>query len=287
MILRRGIFIYWAAIFIVAWCAGSFADGPIGTSEYPNRLPKSASISELENFRKEDSYGQRLSNPIPSEPEPTPEPTPEPIPSTEQGEHAASNCRKSCFTSDSRRYVYSYIPPTELNAEPVNWWVGDSRTVGMYDNGIIGGDKNEGVIAYVGKGRAWFRNTAWPTLSTCLCPGDVVILALGANDITLYTLYKQTYSKLISDNPNITFKIVSVNPVCDSKTKKLDNSDITRFNTAISNAFPDNYIDTYTVISNNHPNMCECTDGEGLHYHSDCDIEQTVYNTVMHAVGKN
>lgn len=317
MILRRGIFIYWAAIFIVAWCAGSFADGPTDASEYPNRLPNSTSILELENFRKDDSYGQRpqrMITPAPEpEPEPDPEPEPEPepeseltptpaptpapvsppvstpAPSTGQGGSAASNCRNTCFTtSDSRRYVYSYIPPKAMNAEPVYWWVGDSRTVGMYENGIIGRNKdNEGVIAYVGKGLTWFQDTALPKLSPCLCPGDVVILALGANDIYRSNQYKQTYSNVMSDNPNITFKIVSVNPVCDSKTKKLDNSDITRFNTAISNAFPDNYIDTYTVISNNHPNMCECTDGEGLHYRSNCNIERTVYDTVMQAVGEN
>ena len=302
MILRRGIFIYWAAIFIVAWCAGSFADGPTDASEYPNRLPKNASISELENFRTDDSYGQRPPHMIPPEPEPEPEPAPTPTPvsppvstpapSTGHGGRAASDCRNSCFVtqtgSDSRRYAYRYIRPKDMNAEPVYWWVGDSRTVGMYNNGIIGRNKdNEGVIAYVGHGLTWFRNTAWPKLSPCLCPGDVVILALGANDITQHDQYKQTYSDLISKKPNITFKIVSVNPVCDRKTKNLDNSHITIFNTAISNAFPNNYIDTYTVISNNHPNMCECTDGEGLHYHSDCDIEQTVYDTVIQAVGKN
>lgn len=308
MILRRGIFIYWAAIFIVAWCAGSFADSPTDASEYPNRLPKNASISDLENFRKDDSYGLRPSNPIPSDPKPTPEPppdptpeptpepepepVPEPAPSTGQGGRAASDCRSACFTnktgSDSIGYAYRYIRPKDMNAEPVYWWVGDSRTVGMYNNGIIGrGKDNEGVIAYVGQGLTWFENTARQTLSTCLCPGDVVILALGANDIDWHNRYENTYRDLISKNPNITFKIVSVNPVCDSKTKNLDNSDITRFNTAISNAFPNNYIDTYTVVKSNHPNMYDCTDGEGLHYHSQCNIEQTVYNTVMQAVGEN
>lgn len=298
MILRRGIFIYWAAIFIVAWCAGSFADGPTDASEYPNRLPNSTSILELENFRKDDSRGQRPSRMITPAPEPDPEPDPEPAPvstpapSTGQGGRAASNCRNSCFTretgSDRRGYAYRYIRPTELNAEPVYWWVGDSRTVGMYDNGIIGRDKdNEGVIAYVGKGLTWFQDTARQKLSTCLCPGDVVILALGANDIYQPKQYKQTYSKLISDNPDITFKIVSVNPVCDSKTDYLDNSDITRFNSAIRSEFSSNYIDTYTVLRNSQIDMCGCTDAEGLHYRSNCNIERTVYDTVMQAVREN
>lgn len=298
MILRRGIFIYWAAIFIVAWCAGSFADGPTDASEYPNRLPNGTSILELEKFRTDDSRGRRPSHMIPSDPEPEPEPDPEPepepepAPSTGHGGRAASDCRNSCFDnkrgSDRRGYAYRYIRPTELNAEPVYWWVGDSRTVGMYDNGIIGRDKdNEGVIAYVGQGLTWFQNTARQKLSTCLCPGDVVILALGANDIYRSNQYKQTYSNVMSDNPNITFKIVSVNPVCDSKTAYLDNSDITGFNSAISSEFSANYIDTNTVISDNHPNMCGCTDSAGLHYHSHCNIEQTVYDTVMQAVMEN
>ena len=288
MILRRGIFIYWAAIFIVAWCAGSFADGPTDTSEYPNRLPKNASISELEKFRTEDIHGQRPSDMI----TPALTPTPDPAPSTGQGGSAAPNCRNDCFTnktgSDSRGYAYRYIQPTELNAEPVYWWVGDSRTVGMYNNGIIGRNKdNEGVIAYVGQGLKWFQDTARQKLSTCLCPGDVVILALGANDIYQPNQYKQTYSNLMSDNPNITFKIVSVNPVCDGKTTYLDNEHITRFNSTIRSAFPVNYIDTNTVLNNSPINMCDCTDGAGLHYHSHCNIEQTVYNTVMQAVGEN
>lgn len=306
MILRRGIFIYWAAIFIVAWCAGSFADGPTDASEYPNRLPKSTSISELEKFRTDDSRGQRPSHMITPAPEPEPEqnpepaptpdptltPTPDPAPSTGQGGRAASNCRNTCFTretgSDRRGYAYRYIPPTELNAEPVYWWVGDSRTVGMYENGIIGRNTdNEGVIAYVGQGLKWFQNTAWPKLSPCLCPGDVVILALGANDIDQPNQYKKTYSKLISDNPNITFKIVSVNPVCDSKTANLDNSDITSFNSTISSEFSVNYIDTYTVLRNSQIDMCGCTDGEGLHYRLNCNIERTVYDTVMQAVREN
>ena len=91
----------------------------------------------------------------------------------------------------------------------------------------------------------------------------------------------------MSDNPNITFKIVSVNPVCDSKTDYLDNEHIISFNSAISSEFSGNYINTYTVISNNHQNMCDCTDGAGLHYHSNCNIEQTVYDTVMQAVREN
>ena len=65
----------------------------------------------------------------------------------------------------------------------------------------------------------------------------------------------------MSKYPNITFKIVSVNPVCDS-TARLKNTKI----------------ETFVNESN--------TDSEGLHYRGG-GIEQTIYDTVMRSVGNN
>jgi len=192
--------------------------------------------------------------------------------------------RKMCFVKDTRDNK-RFVPPTAA-AERVYWWVGDSRFTGMYINGVIGKKSNEAVVAFAGRGHKWLTSEPAPTglslLKSCLRDGDVVVLGLGANDIGEYDSYISTYRQLMSEYPNVTFRVLSVNPVCDTKTKYLKNSHIETFNAKLKSAFANNFLDTYSTLKSrvNAGN----TDGEGLHYVGD-GIEKTVYDAVMSSVG--
>ena len=198
---------------------------------------------------------------------------------TSTAQPTSNVARGTCFTKDVQG-AKRFIPPQAKN-ERVYWWVGDSRFTGMYINGVIGKKNNEAVVAFAGRGHQWFTKTPTPTgislLKSCLRDGDVVILGLGANDIKLYDTYISTYRQLMSEYPNVIFKVLSVNPVCDSKAK-LKNSSIETFNAKLKAAFSANFVDTYSKLK---PIVNEGnTDREGLHYRGG-GIEKLVYDTVM------
>lgn len=198
---------------------------------------------------------------------------------TNNASNVSNAPRGTCFTKDVQG-AKRFIPPLAKN-ERVYWWVGDSRFTGMYINGVIGKKNNEAVVAFAGRGHQWFTKTPTPTgislLKSCLRDGDVVILGLGANDIKAYDSYISTYRQLMSEHPNIVFKVVSVNPVCDSKAK-LKNSSIETFNAKLKAAFSANFVDTYSKLK---PIVNEGnTDSEGLHYRGG-GIEKLVYDTIM------
>ena len=188
--------------------------------------------------------------------------------------------------NDTHRWYRVYkAPQRKTENKNAIWWIGDSRTVGMYSNKIIAGE-NEAVLAKVSMGYDWLVSTALPKLENCMRDGDTVILALGANDIWRYNSYINLYEGLIeNNNGEVTFWIVSVNPVSDSKTRYLNNADIRTFNNKMKERFGDNWIDTFEVVKDSVSD--ECTDSEGLHYNSSCGIEQIVYSTVMGAISGN
>lgn len=209
-------------------------------------------------------------------------------------ENDASNKPKlrkpgGCFkkVADSGR---RFIPPL-VNNQRVYWWIGGSRMVGMTINGVIG-KADDAVLAYTGKGHKWFtegvkEKNEKPSISmlkSCLTAGDVVIFGFGANDIKSYDKYIATYRQLMSEYPGVTFRFLSVNPVCDSKTKYLKNAAIEKFNEKLQDAFAENFVDTYSKIK--HLVTADSTDSEGLHYRGDVGekIEQIVYNTVMDSI---
>ena len=194
---------------------------------------------------------------------------------------------RNCFTSevgkDNDGWYRVYKPPVDGAAKTI-WWIGDSRTVGMSNNGVINPANNEAVLAKVSMGHTWLVNTALPKLKTCISDGDAVILALGANDIDWYSKYIKTYGNLRDKYKRVDFYVVSVNPVVDSKTKYLDNDAIVTFNENMKQAFQDIYIDTYSKVEG--MVTPDCTDNAGLHYHAICNIEKTVYQTVMDTIGQ-
>lgn len=201
----------------------------------------------------------------------------------------------TCFTKDTSG-AKRYIPPVNKTGRRY-FWIGDSRTQGMVNDKIIGDKPSEGVIAQGSMGHSWFQKTAIPMLKNCLHDGDVVILAMGANDIGSTDAsatrgannYIATYGDLIRNNPNVTFRILSVNPVQEQLAKnagyKLNNTLITKFNSTLQSKLNRYWIDTYTPTL---PMINKLTKGDGLHYSGggkSNEIEKKIYDTVMSAIG--
>ncbi len=144
-------------------------------------------------------------------------------------------------------------------------YVGDSRTVGMQSS-----IENENVnyIAEVGKGYEWFNSTALPNIESKLQEktNAVIVLGLGVNDLYNIDNYITAYKSLIAKYPNNNFYILSVNPVDESKTVAngytVTNADIEAFNKKLADNFSNNYIDSYSSLSN-------IGTSDGLHYDSE------------------
>ncbi|MDE6250602.1 MAG: hypothetical protein K2M34_03140 [Alphaproteobacteria bacterium] len=208
---------------------------------------------------------------------------------------ATQNAGNTCFTKNTSG-AKRYIPPVNTTGRRY-FWIGDSRMQGMARDEIVGNKPNEGVIAQGSMGHSWFQDTAIPMLNNCLHDGDVVILAMGANDIGSTNEsatrgannYIATYGDLIRNHPNITFRILSVNPVQEQLAKqsgyKLTNTLITKFNNTLQSALNQYWIDTYTPTL---PMITALTAGDGLHYaggKKSNKIENKIYDTVMSSIG--
>lgn len=202
-------------------------------------------------------------------------------------------CRANCFRDElgNSGWDYVYKGPGNRSANAI-WWIGDSRTVGMYKRNVLQlAGNNEAVLARVGMGYSWFNGTALPKLRTCLCDGDTVILTMGANDVSspdrAIRNYTGAYQNLIQTYRNVKFYVLSVNPVLENLAQQrgysIRNADIETFNEGMSNAFSSSYINTYDNVSRILEDNNGCSD-DGVHYNNRCRIEQDVYDTVMNKV---
>lgn len=156
-------------------------------------------------------------------------------------------------------------------------YVGDSRTVGLesaVDN------ENITYIAKSSMGLDWLKNTAVTELDTILQnkTSGVVVLTLGVNDLYNIDNYISYYKELIAKYPNTTFYILSINPVDETKASangySTTNADIEAFNKKLADNFLNNYIDTYSSLTN-----IGTTDG--LHY------DNETYKTLNNLVASN
>ncbi len=197
------------------------------------------------------------------------------------------------YNSTGKWVTAVYLSPK--NSGPAIWWVGDSRMVGMWAYKVIkvtdnNEDDNNALIAKGGAGYHWFNNTALGKLTSCLCDGDTVILAMGANDVSTPYIairnYTGAYQNLIQDYSNVNFYVLSVNPVrsdIDNYRYDIKNDQITAFNNGMFVAFSQRYINTYDAVWDELRRRTNCTD-DGVHYNNGCGIEQKVYDTVMNAI---
>lgn len=172
-----------------------------------------------------------------------------------------------------------YIPKNIIGNKNDNFiFIGDSRTVAYKE--IVNLDNYDFVtfIAEVGKGFDWFNKIALEKLNTRFNTTDLkynVVLNLGINDLQNIDKYIKYYNKLVLDNPNHNFFVVSVNKVDTEKMikngyNKLENRQIEEFNNELKKSLSDkiHFIDTYSYFENKN---LDTTDG--LHYTNETSTE--------------
>ncbi len=163
-------------------------------------------------------------------------------------------------------YLGSDGKRVEYNSKIEYIFVGDSRTVGM--ESAVSNSKT----LYIGKvsmGYSWLKSTASESLKDALNkkPTAKVIMGFGINDLGNISNYIAYYKTLIKSYPKASFYFMSVNPVNESKAKKngysVTNSQIKSFNSKLKEAFPSQYLDTYSYLNKN-----SFSTSDGIHYTS-------------------
>lgn len=139
----------------------------------------------------------------------------------------------------------------EQDAQPVDKehafvFVGDSRTIGMRD--AVGDGCT--YIGSEGEGYNWFAEDGIASLQAVLDsnPQQKVIFNLGVNDPENISLYIDLYNTLITEYPDTSFYMLSVNPLVDGEGFNTTNEMIELFNATLKNAFPNNYLDSYAYL---------------------------------------
>lgn len=173
--------------------------------------------------------------------------------------------------------------PSVVALEKKRIFVGDSRTVGMYQ--IITSDtlvkavstqsvetqlareRTDIYIGKVGMGYDWLMGEAIGELRTVMAryPQSQIILRMGVNDLGNIDNYIQLYKNLMQEFPNAEFFIESVTPINLKLAKangySITNGMIKTFNKKLKAAFPENYLDSYTYLIENNGKTVD-----GVHY---------------------
>lgn len=160
--------------------------------------------------------------------------------------------------------------PPAVSQEKKRIFVGDSRTVGMYQ--IMTGDtlvkatatqrvkkqlKNGRQDIYIGKvsmGYDWLVSTAVEELREVLgeYPSSKVIFRFGVNDLGNIGNYISFYRSLMAEFPDASFYLESVTPVNEKLARQygytVTNKMIKGFNQQLQSAFPENYVNSYKYL---------------------------------------
>lgn len=157
-------------------------------------------------------------------------------------------------------------------------FIGDSRFVGMDEAVDIESEDHQFVVAKVGQGLPWFKDTALSSIekirqrNTGLTHWRYVV-CLGVNDLRDIDGYLSAYDDIIADSDNELI-LVSVNPV--QNYPSITNSSIEKFNAKLENYAEENglqYIDSF-----NHLMDEGYTTTDGLHY--DNDTYEEIYSYI-------
>lgn len=156
-------------------------------------------------------------------------------------------------------------------------FIGDSRFVGMDKVCAISQDEDKFVIAKVGEGYDYLKNTAEFKAENIIASHPEFtnwkyIICLGVNDLGNIKKYQDEFGKIAS-NHDLT--LVSVNPVAYHKT--ITNTAISTFNSNICNIAGAKYIDSYSVLVNN-----GFMTADGVHYTK--ETYQDIYNIIRMAI---
>lgn len=184
-------------------------------------------------------------------------------------EREKTNTNKDNSTNNTKKTAEVYI------------FVGDSRTVGM-DTAVGKKDKVK-IIAKIGEGYNWFKNTAISAVNKELksVSGSAYIFTnMGVNDLAVDNYISEYKSLATSDWKKHKIVVVSVGPVDEAMEKKhgysVKNSQIESFNSklkkGISSMSNISYCDTYNNVSG-----YKTTDG--VHYTN--DTYKKIYNYIM------
>lgn len=154
----------------------------------------------------------------------------------------------------------------KTSSAPTVIWVGDSRTVGM-------GQATNDSDVYIGKdgeGYEWFNEKGRKTLKKAMTenPNTPVVFNLGVNDCSNIDNYLELYKKIVDKYPDTHFYFMAVNPIEPTLCENVTNEEISAFNARIKEAFPDQFIDTFTFIQ-----VSEIITNDGIHY-SDEDYQR-------------
>lgn len=143
-------------------------------------------------------------------------------------------------------------------------FVGDSRTVGMYEAEMKVNDTCL-YIGEVGEGYHWFEKSGRSQMEEAMeqYPDSPVIINLGVNDPDALPQYLALYQTFEETYPGHSFYFMSVNPVTE-KCKNRTNEEIAEFNRQLREAFPRQYVDTNTYLQ-----IREFESADGIHYSKD------------------
>ncbi len=126
-------------------------------------------------------------------------------------------------------------------------FVGDSRTVGMgqaekYDDCLY--------IGQSGEGYSWFIDSGLDQMDEAIRshPGCPVVFNLGVNDCDAIDAYIELYHTILAAYADTNFYFMSVNPVTEDSLL-VPNTDVITFNQKLQSTFPEQYIDTFSWMS--------------------------------------
>lgn len=148
-------------------------------------------------------------------------------------------------------------------------WVGDSRTLGM-------GRALDTTDTYIGKdgeGYNWFMEEGLALTANAIAeqPDAPVVLNFGVNDYDNLANYLALYAELLAAYPDTHFYFLSVNPIEPTLCSNISNEQIADFNSHLKEAFPDAYIDSFTLLM-----IDQVMPIDGVHYSA--EDYQKIYN---------
>lgn len=194
---------------------------------------------------------------------------------------------------DEKMYRAMLQPRADSNSSYDTVYIGDSRTVGMYNtiyksnivDSMSTAAGNDYWSAKVGGNIANVR-ASWNSAKSGVDKNNTkLIIMSGVNDLHNITSYQQFLQDVV-DNQCYNVSFVSVNPVVEGKTSSsVTNAKIEEFNAAMKDFCAKNginYIDTYSEVKSmleENPNLSP----DGLHYSG--ELYQTLYDDINAGAG--
>lgn len=185
----------------------------------------------------------------------------------------AVNTKIGKYSVDKNGKRKSTSSSGKTSSEKVDYWVGDSRTVGL---GSALGISSR-CIAKVGEGHNWYISTAEKKLKKALKknPQATVVMNFGVNDHVNITKYINSYKKLMKEYPKAKIYFMSVNPITSKyKAGYITNAKINAFNKKLKVAFQDRYLDVNAYLKKSGFKTVD-----GLHYTA--ATYRKIYNYVV------